>query len=429
MRAIWGGRWIAALVAFGGGALVCPAASAATMDGLEGFDHIFGSYAPGGDCSLEPRVTLDKAGMTFTATGRTVQVSRVDYSASFFGQHYEGIAIAFYPFPRAEFEPGDVIMLVNDDEVAGRISIHAEAAPGRRMDPFQAALHGDYALCPGTGSGVAPPQAEKPVEVPGTPLEWDNLAGLVGRYPGSYSEDNIDLFDAGAVAAALRALLGEKMVVLEENLSAVAPLGRQGGIYYISGNAPHRGGEDQAYVLIDPAKRAVQVGLWEQGKLTVYAPAAGRLPIPREIQAVLDNSPGELAHAKSGPPWELLPVQGREPVSYVEPAASTSITSLSIYCENGRPYLAALLGRPKPGARITFTWNFAGRIVNIPLQRATNDGTYWVGGVSGTPVLEHLTARQWDMVDLRIDGRFEGEASLAGAPEVLRTALRTCVRL
>lgn len=428
MRAIWGGRWIAAFAAFGGGALVCPAASAVTMDGLEGFDHIFGSYAPGGDCSLEPRVTLDAAGMTFTATGRTVQVSRVDYSPGFYGQYYEGIVLAFYPFPRGEFEPGDVLMLVNDDEVAGRIRIDAGAEQGRRLDPFHAAIRGEYLLCPGTGSGVAPPQAEEQVEVPGTPLEWDNLAGLVGRYPGNYSEDNIDLFDAGAVAAALRAMLGDKMAVLEENLSAVAPLGRQGNIYYISGNAPHRGGEDQAYVLIDPAKRAVQVGLWEQGKLTVYAPAAGRLPIPREIQAMLDNSPGELANAAPGTPWEVLPVEGREPVAYVEAAASPSITSMTLYCENGRPYMAMLAARPLSGATIALTWNFAGRLVNVPMQRAVNDGTYWVGGVSGSPLLEHLMG-EWDMAYLRIDGRLEGEASLANAPQVLRTALRTCVRL
>src|SRR5690606_9634106 len=133
--------------------------------------------------------------------------------------------------------------------------------------------------------------------VAGTPLEWTNLASLVGRYPGSYSEDNIDLFDQGAVAAALRAALGDKMAVLEENLSTVGPLGRQGNIYYIYGNAPHRGGEDQAYVLIDPARRAVQVGLWERGRLTVYAPASGRLPVPPDIRTMLDNSPGELANA------------------------------------------------------------------------------------------------------------------------------------
>src|SRR3546814_2946845 len=30
----------------------------------QGVDHIFGSYAPRGDCSKEPRVTIDEKGMT-----------------------------------------------------------------------------------------------------------------------------------------------------------------------------------------------------------------------------------------------------------------------------------------------------------------------------------------------------------------------------
>src|SRR5690606_1491536 len=168
--------------------------------------------------SREPRVTLDEAGMTFTANGRTVQVKRVEYAASFFGMSYEGIALAFFPFPASEYEYGDVLMYVNNQEEPGTVLIKSNAEPGKRLDSFHAAIVGDYRLCPGTGSGVAPPVAEEPVEVAGTPLEWTNLASLVGRYPGSYSEDNIDLFDQGAVAAALRAALGDKMAVLEENL-------------------------------------------------------------------------------------------------------------------------------------------------------------------------------------------------------------------
>lgn len=423
-------RLLARLAVLAGGVAVSSAASAVTITGLKGsgFDHIYGSYAPGGDCSREPRVTLDDAGMTFRAIGRSVQRTRVEYAASFFGMSHEGIALAFFPFTKSDNDMGAVLMIVNDEERPGTIRIESNAEPGQRVDPFEVALTGSYQLCPGTGSGVAPPQVAEPQRFAGTPLEWTNLRSLVGRYPGTYAEDNIDLFDKGAIAAALRAILGGKMEVLKTNLSTVGPLQRQGNIYYIYGNAPHRGGEDQAYVLIDSVRRAVQVGLWEQGKLTVYAPVSGRLPVPPDIQRFLDNSPGETANAAPGTPWEVLPVQGRAPVAYVEPAASPSITSLSIYCENGRPYMSALLGRPAAGTRLTFTWNFAGRLVDIPLQRATNAGTYWVGGISGTPLLQHLMTQR-DMVYLRINGRLEGEASLAQAPSVLRTTMRGCVQL
>src|SRR3546814_10323050 len=45
----------------------------------QGVDHIFGSYAPRGDCSKEPRVTIDEKGMTFRANGREIKPPRVEY--------------------------------------------------------------------------------------------------------------------------------------------------------------------------------------------------------------------------------------------------------------------------------------------------------------------------------------------------------------
>ena len=287
-----------------------------------------------------------------------------------------------------------------------------------------------FALCflpalPGTG---AIPAAAAQTPTAGTPLEWSNLSTMVGRYPGNYDREAVDLFEKGTIAVALRGVLGGKMEALKTNLSTVGPLERQGNLYYITGNAPHRGGEDQAYVLIDAAKKLVQVGLWEKGKLTVYAPAGGRLPEPPDIRKMLANSPGENAIPLPGTPWELLPVDGRTPIAYVEAAAAPNITSLSVYCENGRPYMAVLLNKPTAGTQVTVTWNFAGRIVNIPVQRAQSDGTYWVGGLANTPLLQHLMTQK-DNVELRINARHEGEASLANAPVVLRTSMRSCVKL
>src|SRR5690606_26303032 len=101
--------------------------------------------------------------------------------------------------------------------------------------------------------------------------------------------------------------------------------------------------------------------------------------------------------------------RGRAPVAYVEAAASPSINSITLYCENGQPYMAMLLDKPGTGTRSNLTWNFAGRLIDIPVQRANNSGTYWVGGIAGTPLIEHLMTRM-GMVYLRIDGRLEGEA-------------------
>src|SRR3546814_21086279 len=96
------------------------------------------------------------------------------------------------------------------------------------------------------------------VAVQGIPAEWTNLASLVGKYPGSYAKDNIDLFDKGTLAAALKARMGPKMAALRTNLSAVSPLQRAGNYYYLSGNAQHQGGVEQAYIIIDPARPEVR---------------------------------------------------------------------------------------------------------------------------------------------------------------------------
>lgn len=416
-------------------ALSLAVAQALPLSNLErqGVDHIFGSYAPGGDCSKEPRVVIDQNGMLFRARGREVKPQRVEYALTFMGPSYEGITAVFFPFPVSSNDYGRVIMFVNDDEKPGVIRFDADLPPGGRPDPFHAAFTngGPFTLCKGSAPAGTPPppRPEAAVAVQGIPAEWNNLAGLVGKYPGEYSKDNIDIFDKGAVAATLKTLLGPKMAVFQRNLSAVSPLQRAGRYYYLSGNAPQQGGVEQAYVMIDPARREVQVGLWERGKLTVYSPASGsRLPVAPDIKKMLDNSPPETAVPLPGTPWEVVPVQGRAPIAYVSAAASPNIESLSLYCEGGKPFMAMLLNKPATANTMTMTWNFSGRLVNIPVQRANAGGTQWIGSVSGSDLVP-LLMQQRGTVMLRINGRLEGEASLDNSAAVLRSTLRGCTRL
>ena len=403
-----------------------------TLNG-QGGDHIFGSYAPGGDCSKEPRVFIDQNGMLFRANGREVRPERVEYALTFLGPSYDGITAVFFPFPVNSNDYGRVIMFVNDGEKPGVIRFDSDLPRGERPDRFHAAFTngGLFTLCEGSAPAgkPAPPQPEAAVAVQGIPAEWNNLANLVGKYPGEYSKDNIDIFDKGAVAAALKVRLGPKMAVFQTNLSVASPMQRAGRHFYLSGNAPHQGGVEQAYLMIDPARREVQVGLWERGKLTVYAPDSGaRLPVAPDIKKMLDNSPPETAVPLPGTPWEVVPVQGRAPIAYVSAAASPNIEALSLYCEGGKPFMAMLLNKPVPATSMTMTWNFSGRLVNIAVQRANSGGTQWIGGLTGTQLLP-LLMQQRGTVMLRINGRMEGEASLDNSVAVLRNTMRGCARL
>lgn len=417
------------------GTLAAASAQSYTLSSFkgQGIDHIFGSYAPRGDCAKEPRVTIDEKGMTFRASGQDRKPPRVEHALTFMGQSYDGITAVFFPFPVSDTDYGRVIMFVNDDERPGVIRFELNLPPGQRPDPFHAAFAGGglFTRCKGSApAGIAaPPRPAATAAVQGIPAEWSNLASLVGKYPGSYAKDNIDLFDKGAVAAALKARMGPKMPALRANLSVVSPLQRAGNYFYLSGNAEHQGGVEQAYIIIDPTRREVQVGLWERGRLTVYSPATGRrLPVAPDIRKMLDNSPPETAVPLPGTPWEVVPVQGRAPIAYVSAAASPNIEALSLYCEGGKPYMAMLLNKPSGDKVMTMTWNFSGRLVDVAVQRANAAGTQWVGGLAGTQLVA-LLMQQRGTAMLRINGRLEGEASLDNSASVLRNTMRGCARL
>lgn len=424
-----------------GAALVSSPAAAVTLDGFkdQGLVTIYGSYAPGGNCTRQPLLVIDDRGFTFTTAGRTVTQSRVEFAASYLGPQYEGISMVFFPFPEGEFEPGPVLMTVNDGERRGAIRLESNLAPGQRLSAMHSALtSAPLQLCPGT----APPEAaaalaaeeaaiaEAKAEAskPGIPAEWNNLASMVGRYPRSLGAESVDVFTSGGVAAAVKALMGGKTEVLETNLSVSSPIERQGQIYFVSGNAPHKGGEEQAYLLIDPARRAVQVGLWERGKLTVYAPGGTRIPLPRDVATMVNNSPSETAVPLPGTPWELVPAQGREPIAYVDAAGSTHYQSFSVFCDRGQVMMAALTTKPLPGQTHTVTWNFAGRIVDVVVQRSNNEGTFWQASLANSPLVGMLAQSSGEVL-LRLDGQLEGQALLANSTATLRTALRTCLRI
>lgn len=133
-------RWVFAGISLS--ALAVTAAHALPLSNLEGqgLDHIFGSYAPSGDCSKEPRVVIDQSGMLFRAKGREVTSHKVEYALSFMGPSYEGITAVFFPFPISNDDLGRVVMFVNDDERPGVIRFEADLPPGERADPFHAAF-------------------------------------------------------------------------------------------------------------------------------------------------------------------------------------------------------------------------------------------------------------------------------------------------
>lgn len=115
--------------------------------------------------------------------------------------------------------------------------------------------------------------------------DWTSLDALVGRGPIESG-----LLDNSAVSSDLVRLLGDKLAVLKTNLQTASPLERQGQVIFASGNKPHAGGLDAAYILIDPAAKALEVGLWQGGKLSTYKTPGSNIAKPRDIQTLIANS-------------------------------------------------------------------------------------------------------------------------------------------
>lgn len=400
-----------------------------TITTLKGqnLDGSFGQYAPGGDCTRTPRLTVDASGFTFTLpSGQTVHPPRFEWALTYMGDRYEGKSTWFFPFPRNDDDLGPLLLTLNAAETPGRIAI--ENNLGKPLpEPYAALVRGSpYARCGRAPVAAAerppPPRGPAIAARPTQSLEWSNLAQAAD------ANGHYDMFDRGGISSVLKNLLGAKVAALENNLSVSTPLSRAGNIYYMSGNAERRGGYDMAYVLLDPAQRAAEVGLWEGGKLTLYRTLGRRITLPADIVRMRAEQPPEEAVAAPGPPWEYRPLAGGQSLALGTPAASTHIDTISLYCDRGRGYFGMMLYRAPAVQSLTLSLVFNGGIVNLPMRSVDVARKMWVSDLApASPVLRMLTTQK-DVAYLRINQASEGEVTVAGASQAGRRALSGCIR-
>lgn len=126
-------------------------------------------------------------------------------------------------------------------------------------------------------------------------VAWASLGPKVGQYPSQ-----IGLFTKSAVVDDLRALLGEaRLQTLQQNFETASPLQRDGTVLFTSGNRAHEGGSEAAYLLLDQAHKAIEVGLWTNGTLSVYTTPGSHIRKPADIQTMIANSAAPISTASS----------------------------------------------------------------------------------------------------------------------------------
>jgi hypothetical protein len=97
---------------------------------------------------------------------------------------------------------------------------------------------------------------------------------LIAKYTSSAGwEDSDALLKDPAVRAELQKVVGPQLPKLMQNISVHGPTAFDGS-FKISGNAPHKGTEEEGVVCVNPhAPSLVEAAIFSRGKISVFAAA------------------------------------------------------------------------------------------------------------------------------------------------------------
>ncbi|MGZ8911090.1 MAG: hypothetical protein ACXW09_14040 [Methylococcaceae bacterium] len=130
--------------------MIAGTVQAVEVKNLDGFEALFGRYAPGGNCKKQPQIIVDRSGFTFEVAGKSEKATHPEYAASYGGNFYEGISQWFFPY----FDPDKdrpLLLTFNAGEKKGVLAVDTEYNyPGGPKLPakYQALVKGSpYRVC------------------------------------------------------------------------------------------------------------------------------------------------------------------------------------------------------------------------------------------------------------------------------------------
>jgi len=112
----------------------------------------------------------------------------------------------------------------------------------------------------------------------------DELNRFSGVYPHT-----VRLWKDPALAKRLDALLGASMPAFLENMKVQTPVTKDGGIFYVTGNAPHRGGLDNAIFLADPATDTINVIVFTNAVRKDFKEEGREVALPADVVTTIGN--------------------------------------------------------------------------------------------------------------------------------------------
>lgn len=84
-----------------------------------------------------------------------------------------------------------------------------------------------------------------------------------------------------------------------------------------------------------------------------------------------------------------------------------------------------VLDKPPSSGTASLSWGFSGNYITVAMRKGNAAGTFWIGGLGKSDLPGQLT-RQTGLAALTVNGRDEGEVSLAQAKVSVETALASC---
>lgn len=98
---------------------------------------------------------------------------------------------------------------------------------------------------------------------------------LLAKYTATPGRDDSDgLLKEPAVSAELQRVVGGQLAKLKQNINVRGAVAFDGGTLVISGNAPHKGGEEEGVICVSPySPSLVEAAIFSRGKITVFAAA------------------------------------------------------------------------------------------------------------------------------------------------------------
>lgn len=98
---------------------------------------------------------------------------------------------------------------------------------------------------------------------------------LLAKYTASPGrEDSDGLLKEPSVSAELKRVAGNQLPKLMQNINVRGTIAYDGGSLVINGNAPHKGGEEEGVICVNPySPGLVEAAILSRGKITVFATA------------------------------------------------------------------------------------------------------------------------------------------------------------